>query len=132
MISRSSGSVCKQSRCSWIKVCFIRRMGDKDQGNYVNLTLHVYLQPKLDCFLLKGCVAGENVLVHVKGDITWIGVYSKTLEKVQPTSNFWQDPIGIPIEERPPEVSDLVMEEVTSGKHMEQVVEQMGPSQRGE
>ena len=77
-------------------------------------------------------MAGENVLVHVKGDITLIGVYSKTLDKVQPTSNFWQDPIGIPIEERPPEVSDLVMEEVTSGKHMEQVVEQMGPSQRGE
>ena len=68
----------------------------------------------------------------MKGDITWIGVYSKTLEKVQPTSNFWQDPIGIPIEERPPEVSDQVMEKVTTGKHIEQVVEQMGPSQRGE
>ena len=57
MILRSSGSVSKQSRCSWIKVCFIRRMGDKDQGNYVNLTLHVYLQPKrtlkLDCFFIK-------------------------------------------------------------------------------
>ena len=49
-------------------------MADKDKGNYVNVSLHVYLQPnytlKLDCFLLKGCVAGENVLVHVKGDIT--------------------------------------------------------------
>ena len=111
-------------------------MGDKDQGNYVNLKEHAKLQPKhtlkLDCFLFKGCVAGENVLVHVKGDITWIGVYSKSLEKVQPTSNFWEDPMGIPIEERPPEVSDLVMEEVTSGKHIQQVVEQKGPSQRGE
>ena len=78
-------------------------------------------------------MAGENVLVHVKGDRTWIGVYSKSLEKVQPTSNFWQDPIGIPTKERPPEVSDLVMEEVTSGniEHIEQVFDQMGPSRKG-
>ena len=68
---------------------------------------------------------------HVKGDITWIGVYSKVLEKDQPTSNFWEDPMGIPIHERPPDVSDQVLEDVTNGKHMEQVVEQLGPDPIG-
>ena len=70
-------------------------------------------------------MAGENVFVHVKGDITWIGVYTKSMSLVEPSDVFWDDPKQIPIQELPPELDKKTVEDVSSGKHLKQVEEQL-------
>ena len=70
-------------------------------------------------------MAGENVFVHVKGDITWIGVYTKSMNLVEPSETFWDDPKQIPIEELPPQLDSETVEDVSSGKHLKKVVEQL-------
>ena len=72
-------------------------------------------------------MAGENVFLHIKGDITWIGVYSKKKPTVKPAAIFWEDPKGIPSEELPPELSPSRLKEVSEGQHLKLIDENVGP-----
>ena len=72
-------------------------------------------------------MAGENVFVHIKGDITWIGVYSKKKPTVKPAAIFWEDSTGIPFEELPPQVSPSRLKKVSAGQHLKVVDENVGP-----
>ena len=63
------------------------------------------------------------MLVHVKGDITWIGVYSKTFKKTNvpdyPVEEFWQRPGEVPVDELPPELDEETLKLLESGKTVE-------------
>ena len=76
------------------------------------------------------------MVVHVKGPITWIGVYSKAMQasqkEVQPQDCFWQDSRNIPVEEQPPDLSDEEFQDVCAGKHMKQVQDSLRPNEEGE
>ena len=76
------------------------------------------------------------MVVHVKGPITWIGVYCKAMEasqkEVEPQESFWQDCRGIPVEEQPPALDDEEFQDVCAGKHMKQVQDNVRPNEEGE
>ena len=89
----------------------------------MNISLDIPVKNPILIISFLGCVAGDNVLIHVRGPITWVGIYSKALvESTEelPSCEFWENSEKISHEEVPPEITSKQMQQLESGATLRQ------------